>query len=215
MAELGILLYNAIKPAKEVAGNISKTVSEVNQMITDVHAYTSSQIKNLESQQRSINASIQAAAVFNGTGRLINKTTIPRVNKTLDSLTESLNSLNVMVKDTNIAVNTKLLPQMTETIKVYGVTAEKLNEAIFKISKETSLTIQEIRAIIASDEWKKILENISSVTEHMDGISENIEETTDKMPSMAALVEKMMKTTSKYQKALILSQIFSFILRAF
>lgn len=211
VAELGILFHNLNETAKELT-NITQ---EIKQLVGETHTYTSSQIKNLESQQKSINASIQAVAVFNGTGRLINTSVIPRINKTLDSLNSSVVSLDAMVKHTDSSINEDLIPQLTDTAKAFNINALELNSAIKEISAQTSLTIQETRAIISSDEWKEVLKNISSTTSHVDAIAGNVEETTDRMPEIAALVEKMMKTTSKYQKALILSQIFSFIARAF
>jgi hypothetical protein len=211
VAEIAILVNSARKTVKEATA----AMVEIRQTLSEVHAYTTKQISNLESQQKSINASIQAAAVFNGTGRLLNTQTIPRVNKTLDSLNQSIVSINSMVKNTDTSLNMMLVPQITETAKAFNVSVITMNDSIVEITKQSSLTIQAVRDTMASDEWREVLENVASTTEHIDGISKNIEETTSKMPAMAELVEKMMKTTSKYQKALLLSQILSYILRIF
>jgi hypothetical protein len=68
---------------------------------------------------------------------------------------------------------------------------------------------------MASDEWREVIANVAKTSEHVEGIAGNIELTTEKMPVIAGLVEKMAATSSKYQKALIFSQILSAILRIF
>jgi hypothetical protein len=209
--ELGIV----VRDLRQTIQEATQATAETKEIIKEVHTYTSVQIKNLESQQRAINASIQAAAVFNATGRLLNTSVIPRVNKTLDSLNESVLSVNTMVKNTDKNINVDLLPQITETAKSFNISIESLNLAIISITKNSDLTFAQINDTMASAEWKTVLKEVASTTEHIDNIAGNIEKTTDRMPAMAELIEKMMRTTSKYQKAVILSQIISAVIRAF
>lgn len=62
---------------------------------------------------KAIDAAIQAAAVFNATGRLINTQLIPRGMLTLDGLAESAASLNRMIQATHLSLNLRLSAKMT------------------------------------------------------------------------------------------------------
>jgi hypothetical protein len=220
VAEAGMLLRNTNKTMIE----LKSTIIELKETSQLVHSYATSQVKNLEKQQRSIDASIQMLAVFNGTGRTINKVIIPRIRDTIDSANTAIKginevtiSLNSMVKNTDGNINGPegLLVQVINTSKKLNLSVEAVNAAVRAITEKSSLTLDDIHSIMSSNEWKGVLDNINSISKHTDGVMVNIENATKSAPAIAESLEKIAKTSSKYQKALILAQIISLLGRAF
>ncbi len=215
--ELGI----TFKHIGDASKNLSSMVAELNSTIKDAHKYADSQIANLQNQQNSIKATIQAAAVLNGTFRVINSVTLPKIHNILDTTNTSMVSLNNMINHTDANVNQDLFPEAVGLTKRLELTADKLNIsldnlniAIKTVTDKSSLTLDDINAIMGSQEWLDVLSNVDSISKHTDEIMGSASDAAKQMPSIAASVEKLARTSSKYSKALILAEILSTIGKA-
>lgn len=221
VAEAGIFFCQSaglVKETKKSVENLNKTTAEVYKASVTANNYFTTQVTNLQKQQKALDAAIQLPGVYNAAGRVINKITLPKINRAIENLDtrsgQLLESLNTTVQSTNSLIQhtdknvNDLIPQITETAKAMNVSVQSLDKAIQEITSKSSVTLDDIHNIMASKEWLEVLQ-------HIDGIAGDIDKTTDQMPSIAASIEKMAKVSSKYQKAVILAQIFSAIARAF
>jgi hypothetical protein len=68
---------------------------------------------------------------------------------------------------------------------------------------------------MADPSWTEALKAIADSAKHMDGMSASADEAMKKAPNIAASLEKIAKVSSKYQKAILLSEILSTLIRAF
>ena len=62
---------------------------------------------------------------------------------------------------------------------------------------------------------KSILAEANAIASHADGIAANLEGSSRQMPLIAADVERIAATSSRYRKAILLSQILSALARTF
>jgi hypothetical protein len=193
------------------------TVVEIKRTAKAVADYAEKQKIALENpkNQKAIDAAIQTAAVFNGTGRLFNTQVIPRAMNTLDSLNKATNSLNELVRNTDRSLNERLLPDLAETAKTLGVSIDSLAKGILVITEKGGISIDEINALLADPQWKAALASVASTAAHLDAMAGNVEKASDSAPGIAAAIEKIAKTSSRYQKLLILAQLLATVARAF
>jgi hypothetical protein len=74
---------------------------------------------------------------------------------------------------------------------------------------------EDIHAILTDPALKSILAETSAIASHADGIAGNLENASKQMPLIAADLERIAATSSRYRKAILLSQILSALARAF
>ena len=74
---------------------------------------------------------------------------------------------------------------------------------------------KDIHAILADPALKSILSETNGIASHADSIAANLEESSKQMPLIAADIERIAATSSRYRKAILLSQILSAVARAF
>jgi len=170
--------------------------------------------------RKAIEAGLQTLAVYNATGRLINRQVIPRAMKVLDEVEGSVRQMRMLTQDVNSNLNV-LLPEIAATAKTLNVSVESVGAALVEITKEGKLTVEDIREIVSDPSWREALasiavssKNAEQITSNITGITENLEKTTAEMPSIAKSVEQIAKTSSKYRKALVLAQIIAVLTAA-
>jgi hypothetical protein len=206
-----------VRDLRSTARETSQAITEARGAIADLRSYTREQAARLKDPRNSkaIDAAIQTAAVFNGTGRLINTQVIPRVMKTLDSLADSVASLNVVIQDTGRTVNADLVPGAVRTLESSDAALKELSKTLSEASGRANASLDDIHRLLSDPAWLATLQEIQSISGHVDGVTAEIEESSKQMPSIAANLEKISKTSSKYQRYVILSQIISTLARAF
>jgi ABC-type transporter Mla subunit MlaD len=213
IAEIGLLICDLRSTVKEA----SKTVQEARGAIADVRSYTAEQMKHLRDPRnaKAIDAAIQTAAMFNATGRLINRSVIPRINQNLDNLSESTASLNRLIANVDKSVNDEIAPELAGAIQSSDDSLKELSKMLSEASGRTNASLDDIHRILSDPAMTATLHELQSISEHVDGVAGEIEESSQQMPSIAASLEKIAKTSSKYQKFVLLSQILSAIGRTF
>ena len=63
--------------------------------------------------------------------------------------------------------------------------------------------------------WVSTSLETQAIATHADGIAANLEESAKQMPLIAADIERIAATSSRYRKVILLSQILSALARAF
>ena len=189
-----------------------------------------------DAYQKSLKASFDTGAVYNATGRLINTQIIPRAMKDLDradgflaALTVNSERLSTLIANTDRSVNQSLLPQatsllaaLTDDAEKFGLSVVTFDRMLIAVSEKANLALSDIVALVGSPEWHDALksvavtaENVALVTAKADLTMESIRLAMERAPSIAESVDKIAKTSSKYQRALLIVGIIGTLARAF
>jgi hypothetical protein len=187
VVEAGLALRSIAKLSKAAALTVTEAggaAAELKKAATVVLEYAQRQTKQLMDprNQRALDAGLQALAVFNGTGRLINREVIPRAMDALDNLSNATASLNRAIQTTDKSVNTDLLP---ESRQLLSATSEAISVTKSTVEATSSQIVQagsDIHAILANPSIKSILAETNAIATHADGIAANVEESSKQMP---------------------------------
>lgn len=238
---IGILCITLAVCVAVVARNVNRAA----RTLADYAEVQAAQLQS-EKSQKAIEAGIAAAASFQATSRLLNVTTIPAINDTIkaarasvEDLGDSARSLDRLISNTDAQINRALIPSANETLKAatgtltsasgtlntasksvekYGQTAEQLNQTIADLNKEGAVTMQEVRALLASEDIKRTLAslgetsaNLAAVTKNVEAITSNTAEASKQMPVIAADVQRFTSTTSKFRRVILVAQLASIL----
>jgi len=179
--------------------------------------YSREQLARLRDPRNSkaIDAAIQAAAVFNGTGRLINTQLIPRAIRTLDGLADSTASLNRMIEATNGSINAEIAPEAVRSLQSANSTMGQLSIALQDTRERANAGLDDIHQLLSDPAWPASLNSIQSATENVSRVTAELEKASKEMPEIAQSVSQIASTSSRYRRWILLSQIFSAVARAF
>ncbi|MBZ5497693.1 MAG: hypothetical protein LAP85_14925 [Acidobacteriia bacterium] len=203
---------------------IDGTAAELQRTSKLVTDYVQKQKAVLESprNQKALEAGWQMAAVLNGTARDINRLVVPRAMNTMDGLNAAIGSfdqsaqaLTALVRNTDRSINESVLPNLAETARTLGVSMEAVTASVRTMATKGALSIDEINALLADPHWLQILTNVAATSAHADTVAGHFEEASRLMPAIAASLDKIAATSSKYQKLLLLAQLLATIARAF
>ena len=213
LAEFGLFFRDLRSAAKEA----SATMAEAKAAVSELRDYSREQLARLRDPRNSkaIDAAIQTAAVFNGTGRLINTQLIPRAMKTLDGLAESTASLNRMIQATDHSVNAEIAPEAVLSLKSGDEALKELSTTLREASGRANASLDDIHSILSDPAWTASLNSIRSTTENVAGITAELERASRQMPEIAQSINKIASTSSRYRRWILLSQIFSAVARTF
>ena len=192
-------------------------MAETKAAVSELRTYSREQLARLRDPRNSkaIDAAIQTAAVFNGTGRLINAQLIPRAMKTLDGLAESTASLNRMIQATDRSVNSEIAPAAVRSLQSSDAALRELSTALQEASGHANASLDDIHSILSDPAWAASLDSIQSATENVSGITAELEKASQQMPEIAQSINQIASTSSRYRRWILLSQIFSALARAF
>jgi hypothetical protein len=220
LAEAGLAFHEIVKLTKAAAvtvTEISGAAAYLKKTATAVSEYAEHQTKQLMDprNQKALDAGLQALAVFNGTGRLINREVIPRAMGALDNLVNVTASLDRAIQATDKSVNADLLPESQKLLSATSEAIAATRSTVEAASNQITQAGSDIHAVLANPSIKSILAETHAIASHADGIAANLEESSKQMPLIAADIERIAATSSRYRKAVLLSQILSALGRAF
>jgi hypothetical protein len=220
LAEAGLAFRDIAIVTKAAAVTVTEAggaAAELRKTVTAVSEYVQHQTKQLldPRNQKALDAGIQALAVFNGTGRLINREVIPRAMEVLDNLSNAAASLDRAIQATDKSVNAELLPPSRQLLSATSEAISATKSTVEVTSTQIVQAGSDIHAILTDPALKSILAETNAIASHVDGIAANIEESSKQMPLIAADIERISATSSRYRKAILLSQILSALARAF
>ena len=211
--DIAIVTKGAAITVKEAGG----AAAELRKTATAVSEYAQHQTKQLMDprNQKALDAGIQALAVFNGTGRLINREVIPLAMEVLDNLSNAVASLDRAIQATDKSVNAELLPQSRQMLSATSEAISGTKSTVEATSTQIVQAGSDIHAILTDAALKSILAETNAIASHADSITANEEESSKQMPLIAADIERIAARSSRYRKAILLSQILSALARAF
>ena len=220
LVETGLAFREVTKLTKAAAVTVTEAggaAAELRKTATTVSVYAQHQTNQLMDprNQKALDAGLQALAVFNGTGRLINRVVIPRAMAVLDNLSSATASLDRAIQATDKSVNAGLLPESSQLLSATSEAISATRSTVEATSSQIAQAGSDIHAILADPSVKSILAETNAIASHADGIAANLEESSKQMPMIAEDVERIAATSSRYRKAILLSQILSALARAF
>jgi len=220
VVEAGLAFRDISRVSRAAAVTVAEAggaATELRKTATAVSEYAQHQTKQLMDprNQKALDAGIQALAVFNGTGRLINREVIPRAMDVLDNLANATASLDRAIQSTDKSVNAELLPESRRLLSATSETISATKTTVDAASNQIVQAGNDIHAILADPALKSILTETNGIASHADGIAANLEKSSKQMPLIAADIERIAATSSRYRKAIVLSQILSALARAF
>ena len=220
LGEFAMLLHSA----RAVVLHADAALQEVQATAQVVREYSQEQITRLRDprQQKAIDAAIQTAAVFNGTGRLINTQLVPRAMKALDSgdlalrnLAATADALRILATETSDSINGHLLPEAAGTMKESTAAIADLRQSLKTAQTALQTTGDDIHRILADPAIGQATAEAARAIKGIADTSDQVAAASKQMPSIAANLEKISKTSSKYSKWLYIASILSALGRAF
>jgi hypothetical protein len=220
LAEAGLAFRDIAKLTKAAAVTVTEAggaAAELRKTAITVSEYAQHQTKQLMDprNQKALDAGIQTLAVFNGTGRLINREVIPRAMGVLDNLSNAAASLDRAIQATDKSINADLLPESRQLLSATSEAITATKSTVEAASGKIMQTGSDIHAILADPALKSILAQTNAIATHAGAIAANVEESSKQMPLIAADMERIAETSSRYRKVILLSQILSALARAF
>jgi len=211
--QVSLFVYDLRASAKQ----LTATLTQVSGAVTDLRAYTKIQADRLNDPRnsKSLDAAIQTAAVFNATGRLINKVLVPKAGSVLDELTATVNQLKTLTANTDKNLNQDLLPALASTAKSLDTSIGALNASLIVIANKSGLTLDDLHALLSDPQWKEVLTQVAGTAKNVEGMTAHGEEAMRQVPGIAADIHKISTTSSRYQKLIILARVLSLLVQAF
>lgn len=174
--------------------------------------------------QASLDAAIQLGAVWNATGREMNTQVLPRFWKLLDTTRETTAKVGTVADQTRETVKAggdstnAVLASLRATLDSLHVASDKLGvdlgtlgDAVRDMSQSSGLAISEVTRRIADPRFDLILDSATEGIQHLNGTAIEIEKASKALPEIAAALEKISTTTSRFTKAYWVARILSIV----
>src|SRR5262249_35155887 len=116
LAVCAVIVTYQVRAANQ---RVTRAADELQCTAAAIREYTEFQTKELRSErnQKAIAAGIASAATLQALLRLVNTTTVPRLNRTLEESAGSVRSLNLLIAHSDHEINSRLLPNLNATIQ--------------------------------------------------------------------------------------------------
>jgi ABC-type transporter Mla subunit MlaD len=222
-----------LREAKESAINIRSTTASIDEYV----GFQTAQLQS-PAYQKYMRGNFAVGSLLQSVVEGVNKTTLPKLNKNLDSSNDFILALNANTQTLNqlmanldgringesglLVSATALLQSLTATSDRFGLTVTTLDAALKVIAEKAGMTLDEVYKLAASPEWQDALKNVdevtrnaASVSRHVDASAAQIEKSMESMPDIAKALQKIATTSAKYQKALLIVGILSTLGKAF
>jgi hypothetical protein len=124
----------------------------------------------------------------------------------------------------SIALNAAggLLPSLTVLVGSFnaltektGLTIDEVRAAVKMAADKVGLTLDSMYALMANPAWLGTLNNVQATTASGAAIAANVAEATKQFPSIAASLEKIAKTSSRFTKITLTANVLAVLASAF
>jgi len=209
--------------ARQVSRETAGLAADARGALAMLRTYSEEQIARLRDprQQKALDAAVQLGAVFNGTGRLINREVIPRTMAVLEEMRGVAGDLRSLTSSVQVMVSDDLAPGISGTFAQTQATLAELGKTLSAAQGGVELATKDIHAVLADPALGGLMASLSRASENLAEMSASgaevarqAAEASRQMPSIAASVEKVAATSSKLSKAMIVSQILLAVARA-
>lgn len=212
--------------ADEVLAQTGATVRQVNLTASTLNDYATRQIAELstERNRKAMEATIAAGASFQATARLINTTTIPKINAavaSLDALATQAGHDTLPQATRAISALADTGEALRDTAQAFSTTPQTIESAIRVISDKSQISLNDLHELLSDPGWKEVIRNTAQASAETVTTMRNVSATTDqiavaatRLPAIAESIQKISATSSRYGKAFWLARILSLIVQA-
>jgi uncharacterized coiled-coil protein SlyX len=206
----------AIQEFRVTVAEMSSLVRETRTTVTKANVALDTSIAHLNDpkNQKSLDAAIQTAAVFNGTGRLINTVYLPKFGRVLDGLADTASNLNEAVRRTDVGVNSGLLPNANRLVVQSTSTMTESQKAVERLIQMMTQMSDDSHRLLTDPSIPASLTAIQASAENIQATTLQIAEASKAVPGIARNVEKISTTASKFRKWVLISQISTALVSA-
>jgi hypothetical protein len=238
IAAMFALVVRVFVSTGRLESRVGETTSAAQTLVLEAQGFIAGQRGLAEENRKSLEAAYQVGAVFNGTGRLLNRSVLPRVMKNLDSadvLLATLNENAVTLNRTIANLDTRvsgdkgvldaaiaLIRTIDGTAERLGVTAGTLDRMLGEIGARANLSLDSVYELISSPQWHQALQNLTIVSGNVARTSEKVDATVEQVrlamlnaPEIADSLNRIAKASSKYVKITLLANLLLVLSRAF
>ncbi|MFH1741393.1 MAG: hypothetical protein ABIH23_20505 [bacterium] len=203
--------------SQQVVSRTQDVLEQIRLAAVGIREYSDEQVVRLRDpkNQKALDATIQAGAVWNGTGRLMNKEVLPRAMKVLDNLAASTESLDQFLRATDRELNGGVLPGAAVTIQELATVAREVNTAAQGLTEAVTASAEDIHRVLGDPAITASLTAIQGSAEHIEVATKHLEEAAAEIPEIMESVQEIAKTSSRFRVWVLLSQIGSTIGRVF
>jgi hypothetical protein len=238
IAAMFALVVRVFVSTGRLESRVGETTSAAQTLVLEAQGFIAGQRGLAEENRKSLEAAYQVGAVFNGTGRLLNRSVLPRVMKNLDSadvllatLNENAVTLNKTIANLDTRVSGKegvldaaiaLIRGLESTAVTLGVTTRTAERMIQEIGTKSGMVLDEVWELAADPKLQQLLTNATITSGHIARTPEKVDASVESIrlamlnaPEIAESLSRIAKTSSKFAKITLLANILAVLSRAF
>lgn len=226
---LAILFPNLYRLVRDVRGLAADSRPEVKTILSQgklaifelrTSAKQFSEDINSREAQRARLATQRAGESFAALAEDMRAAWIPRGSRVLDEGQSVLFDSRTLIANADRRLNADdgLLVALEETIAALRLPVAEVSPKLVALIESGKLAVDEVRAVLAGPEMKQVIAELNrastglaNTTAEAARATHALADTAERMPSVAAELEKWSKTATKYQRALILARIISLL----
>lgn len=148
--------------------------------------------------------------------------TLDKVNTIVEDTNMSLNNkdsgvlsqLSTTLASTNTSLNKTdggLLPELSTTVSKTGKTLDQFTVSLDGITRKAELNLDSLQQILADPSIVGTEREIYEIAKHVNSITSDVDKATDSLPKIAADLEYLSKSSSKFAKPLLIARIVSLL----
>lgn len=145
-----------------------------------------------------------------------------RIDGLLLSLTDTSKGITQFLANTDQSINQELLPEsanlvasLNEVAQGFGITTSELNTAIKMASEQANKSLDAVYTIVSDPKIQSMLTNVEATSASVASTMASVDAAAKQAPSIAASLEKIAATSSRYTKITLIANILATIARAF
>jgi len=228
IANVGWNVRLSLREGREIVRETGANVVGATSELAEWAEFQNEDFRNPK-RRKAIDAAFELPAVLNGSVRQWNTIGAPKLYATISALETFVRNL-----DTN--VNVELLPEIAKTARALNTSVSTVNDILADVRSELRrmvteglLTAEDARKILADihkimsdDKWVDTLKEVNegvkksnSILGHGDEVIAQVAEASKKAPTIAASLDKIARTSSRFSKITILANIFSTLMKVF
>jgi methyl-accepting chemotaxis protein len=133
----------------------------------------------------------------------------------LDKLNASADALTALLANTDNGINGRLIPEAAESLDSIKALTKEATADLAETSDRANASLDDIHRLLSDPAWAGSLASIQNTTQHVSGISMELEAASRQIPEIAQSINKIASISSRYRRWILLSQIFSAVARTF
>jgi len=213
LAAVILALAILVRPTYALLTEIRLTVVEARRATKSIADYAQVQTEQLRSPRnvKALELGIAAAATAQVSFQEINRHILPKASKVLDSLDQSAQSLNALIITTDHEINAHLLPTATADLEETGKRLKEFEQTADSVNS----SLLEIRNLLANGDLNSTVRSLAASSHNVELATDQLRLASESVPETARSIESIAKTSARWRKWILGSQILSTLSRVF